>query len=93
MQNSITFSTGELVSMILGICAAICTISAALGVITRAIAKAKEPEAQQNARLEAIEKRLDDISVALLKNNDENTEPKCLCGVYQQNKQEAGDTA
>lgn len=77
MQNSITFSTGELVSMILGICAAICTISAAIGVITRAIAKAKEPEAQQNARLEAIEKRLDDIDKTLTRHgeyftNDDN---------------------
>ena len=77
MSGSITFSTAELVSMILGICAAIVTISAAIGVITKAIAKAKEPEAQQNARLEAIEKRLDEIDKTLVKHgeyfmNDDN---------------------
>lgn len=77
MSGSITFTTAELVSMILGICAAIVTISAAIGVITKAIAKAKEPEAQQNARLEAIEKRLDEIDKTLVKHgeyfmNDDN---------------------
>lgn len=77
MNNTISFTTAELVSMILGVCAAIVTISAAIGVISKAIDKAKQPEAKQNARLEAIEKRLDDIDKTLTKHgefltNDDN---------------------
>lgn len=77
MNNTISFTTAELVSMILGVCAAIVTISAAIGVIAKAIEKAKQPEAKQNARLEAIEKRLDDIDKTLTKHgefltNDDN---------------------
>ena len=77
MNNTISFTTAELVSMILGVCAAIVTISAAIGVLAKAIDKAKQPEAKQNARLEAIEKRLDDIDKTLTKHgefltNDDN---------------------
>lgn len=77
MNETISFTTAELVSMILGVCAAIVTISAAIGVIAKAIDKAKQPEAKQNARLEAIEKRLDDIDKTLTKHgefltNDDN---------------------
>ena len=61
MNNSITFTPAELVSIILGICAAIVTISAAIGVIAKLIVKAKAPEAEQNIRLDTIDKRLDDI--------------------------------
>lgn len=61
MDNTITFTPAELVSIILGICAAIVTISAAIGVIAKLIVKAKAPEVQQNARLDTIDRRLDDI--------------------------------
>lgn len=61
MDNAITFTPAELVSIILGICAAIVTISAAIGVIAKLIVKARAPEAEQNIRLDTIDKRLDDI--------------------------------
>ena len=61
MNNSITFTPAELVSIILGICAAIVTISAAIGVIAKLVIKARAPEAEQNIRLDTIDKRLDDI--------------------------------
>ena len=61
MNNSITFTPAELVSIILGICAAIVTISAAIGVIAKLIVKARAPEAEQNIRLDTIDKRLEDI--------------------------------
>lgn len=61
MNSSITFTPAELVSIILGICAAIVTISAAIGVIAKLIVKARAPEAEQNIRLDTIDKRLDDI--------------------------------
>ncbi len=59
MDNVISFTPAQLVSLILGVCAAILTISAALGVIAKAIDKAKAPEKEQNERLDAHEKRLD----------------------------------
>ena len=61
MDNTISFTPTELISVILGICAAIVTISAAIGVIIKAIDKARAPETEQNNRLDLIDKRLDDI--------------------------------
>lgn len=58
MDNSITFTPAQLISIILGICAAIVTISAAVGVIVKAIEKARAPEVAQNERLDKIEERL-----------------------------------
>lgn len=61
MNSSVTFTPAELVSIILGICASIVTISAAIGVIAKLIVKARAPETEQNIRLDTIDKRLDDI--------------------------------
>ena len=61
MNDTISFTASELVSIIIGVCAFIITISGAIGVIARAISKAKAPEATQNARLDAIDKHLDNI--------------------------------
>ena len=58
MDNSITFTPSQLISIILGICAAIVTISAAVGVIVKAVEKARAPEVAQNERLDKIEERL-----------------------------------
>ena len=58
MDNAITFTPAQLISIILGICAAIVTISAAVGVIVKAIEKARAPEVAQNERLDKIEERL-----------------------------------
>jgi hypothetical protein len=61
MDNTISFTPAELISIILGICAAIVTISAAIGVIVKVLDKAKAPEVEQNKRLDTIDRRLDDI--------------------------------
>lgn len=61
MDNTITFTPAELIAIILGICTTIVTISAAIGVIVKAIDKARAPELKQNNRLDLIEKRLEDI--------------------------------
>lgn len=61
MNNTISFTPAELISIILGICAAIVTISAAIGVIIKVLDKAKAPEVEQNNRLDTIDRRLDDI--------------------------------
>lgn len=61
MNDTISFTASELVSIIIGVCASIITISGAIGVIAKAISKTKAPEATQNARLDAIDKHLDNI--------------------------------
>lgn len=61
MDNTISFTPAQLISIILGICAAIVTISAAIGVIIKVIDKARAPETEQNNRLDNIDRRLDDI--------------------------------
>lgn len=77
MDNTISFTPAQLISIILGICAAIVTISAAIGVIIKAIDKARAPEAEQNNRLDTIDKRLDNIDATIVKfkeyfTNDDN---------------------
>lgn len=59
MDNIISFTPTQLIALILGISGAIVTISAAIGVITKALEKIKEPETAQNKRLELIEIKLD----------------------------------
>lgn len=58
MDNVITFTPAQLIALILGICGAIVTISAAIGIIAKLLDKVKEPEKEQNERLDAHEKRL-----------------------------------
>lgn len=61
MNNTISFTPAELVAVILGLCTTIVTISAAIGVIVKAIDKARAPEKEQNNRLDTIDRRLDEI--------------------------------
>ena len=66
MDNAISFTPAQLIALVLGVCGAIVTISAAIGVIAKALDKARAPEKEQNERLDAHEKRLnalDDIIV------------------------------
>lgn len=58
MDNVISFTPAQIIAVILAICGAIVTISAAIGVITKAISKAREPEELQNKRLDDHDKRL-----------------------------------
>lgn len=55
MNNAITFTPSELLSLILWICGAIVSISAAITVIVRIIQKAKEPEKNQDDRIASLE--------------------------------------
>jgi len=66
MDTVIQFTPAQLIALILSVCAAIVTIAAAIGVIAKALDKARAPEKEQNERLDAHEKRLnalDDIIV------------------------------
>lgn len=58
MDNVIQFTPAQLIALILSVCAAIVTISAAIGVVVKAIDKAKAPELEQNKRLDEHDKRL-----------------------------------
>ena len=67
MDNIITFTPAQLIALVLGICGAIVTISAAIGVIAKALDKAKAPELKQNERLDAHEKRLNALDEIVVK--------------------------
>ena len=58
MDNVIQFTPAQIIALILAVCGAIVTISAAIGVIAKALDKARAPEKEQNERLDAHEKRL-----------------------------------
>ena len=58
MENVISFTPTQLVAFVLALCGAIVTISAAIGVVVKAIDKAKAPEAEQNKRLDEHDRRL-----------------------------------
>ena len=61
MDHVITFTPQELWNIILAICGAIITISAAITVIIKAIDKAKEPNKKQDDRLSALEMKVREI--------------------------------
>ena len=67
MDNVISFTPAELVALVLAICGAIVTISAAIGVIAKALDKARAPEKEQNERLDAHEKRLNALDEIIIK--------------------------
>lgn len=67
MDNVIQFTPAQLIALVLAICGAIVTISAAIGVIAKAIDKARAPEKEQNDRLDAHEKRLNALDEIIVK--------------------------
>ena len=67
MDNVISFTPTQIIALVLSICGAIVTISAAIGVITKAIDKAKAPENEQNKRLDDCEKRLNALDEVVVK--------------------------
>lgn len=76
MDTVISFTPAQIIAVILAICGAIVTISAAIGVITKAIEKTREPENTQNKRLDEHDKRLKALEEIAVKfkeyfNNDD----------------------
>lgn len=67
MQTTMTVQ--DLFNIFLAFCGAIAAIGAATAVIARWVAKAKAPEGIQNARIEAMEKRLFEIERMLDNDN------------------------
>lgn len=58
MDTAITFTPAQVLAAVLAICGAIVSIAAAAGVIWKIVTRAKRPNAEQNRRLDAIERRL-----------------------------------
>ena len=67
MDTVIQFTPAQLIALILSVCAAIVTIAAAIGVIAKALDKARAPEKEQNERLDAHEKRLNALDEVVIK--------------------------
>lgn len=67
MDNVIQFTPAQLIALILSVCAAIVTISAAIGVVAKALDKARAPEKEQNERLDNHEKRLNALDEIVVK--------------------------
>lgn len=61
MNEPIMMTLQEIINMFLATCAALATVSTAIAIIVKCIAKAKEPETKQNSRLDLIERRLDEM--------------------------------
>ena len=58
MNNPIMITPADIVSIFLGICAAIVSISAATTVIIKLIQHAKAPDKKQNERLDELERKV-----------------------------------
>lgn len=69
MDQSITFTTQQVFELILWVCGAIVSVSAAVTVIAKVIQKAKAPEKTQNERISNLEKRVDVIDQHLDSDN------------------------
>ena len=67
MDNVISFTPAQILALVLALCGAIVSISAAIGVITKAIDKARAPENEQNKRLDDCEKRLNALDEVVVK--------------------------
>lgn len=59
MNQEITFTPQEVLSLLLWLCGAIVSISAAVTVIVKVIQKAKEPEHNQDERITSLEKKVE----------------------------------
>lgn len=57
MDNPIMLTPHDIVTIILAVCGAIITVSAAVTIIVNFIKKAKEPENMQNSRITSLETR------------------------------------
>lgn len=58
MNNAITFTVAQLATLILGICAAISAVGAAISWIVKGANTVKAPERKQDERITDLEKRI-----------------------------------
>ena len=61
MENVISFTPGQLVTLLLGACGAIVSFSAAAAVISKVLAKLKKPNEDQNKRIICDERKITEL--------------------------------
>ena len=59
MNQQITFTPNQVFELILWVCGAIVSVSAAVAVIIKVVQKAKAPEKTQNERIDKLEKKVE----------------------------------
>lgn len=69
MNQPITFTPQQVLEVILWICGAIVSVSAAIAVISKLIQKAKTPEKNQNDKIAILEKKVEVIDQHLDNDN------------------------
>ena len=69
MEQTITFTLGDLYGFILGVCGLIAAVAAAVAVVAKLIQKWRMPNKKQNERIEEHEKRLKEIETRLDEGN------------------------
>lgn len=67
METIITFTPAQLVGLFLTLCGGIVAVSSAVGVIVALVKKVKSPNDIQNARLDGLEKKVEEHSEILAK--------------------------
>ena len=65
METTIVFTPAQLVAFIGAVCGFIASIGAAVAIIAKFIAKIKAPEVEQNRRIEALEKKVEELEKRL----------------------------
>ncbi len=69
MEQTITFTLGDLYGFILGVCGLITAVAAAVAIVAKLIQKWRSPNKKQNERLEEHERRLEKIETRLDEGN------------------------
>lgn len=65
MNTPIMLTPRDIFSIVVAVCGAVVTVSAAVAVVVKAIQKIKEPEASQNERIKVLEEDVDSIKQRL----------------------------
>lgn len=58
INTPITFTPEQLITLLLGVCAAITAVGGAVAWIAKGVSKAKEPEKRQDERITELERRM-----------------------------------
>ena len=69
MEQTITFTLGDLYGFILGVCGLITAVAAAVAIVAKLIQKWRSPNIKQNERLEEHEKRIEKVEARLEEGN------------------------
>ncbi len=69
MEQTITFTLGDLYGFILGVCGLITAVAAAVAIVAKLIQKWRSPNKRQNERIEEHEKRLKEVEARLDEGN------------------------